>query len=89
MVVDDTLLQDGLHSFPAPLDPRVQNYVQDTTPAGRSAYDLTLSASLDTLLKRTKTQRDQYNIQDCCVVVMDGDGELISMNMCRERDDVQ
>jgi len=65
-------LADELQSFPAPLDPRVQELIRTTYGSGQSAYDLALSDRLDTMLARTKLQRDQYGIGDCCLVLLDG-----------------
>lgn len=87
VALDDKQLRDDLQSFPAPLDPRVQDHLINTTSGWMTTYDLWLSMSLDTLLKRIKPQTDQYGIGDCCVIVIDGDGSLLSMNMCRPRDD--
>lgn len=80
-------LSDRLHSFPAPLDPRVTEFIKKTLTAWKSAYDTSLSQRLDSLLERTKVQRNQYSIEDCCVVVLDAQGNLVSMNMCRSWDD--
>jgi penicillin-binding protein 1C len=85
LLIDDVLL-DQLESFPAPLDPRVQELIREQTSAWSTSYDLELSDRIDTLLSRTAGQREQYGIRDCCVVVLDGDGELMSVNMCTERD---
>lgn len=80
-------LADRLHSFPAPLDPRVTEFIKTTLPGWKTAYDSSLSQRIDSLLERTKTQRNQYSIEDCCVVVLDEEWNLVSMNICRSRDD--
>jgi penicillin-binding protein 1C len=85
LLIDD-VLRDQLQSFPAPLDPRVQEVIRQQTSPWSTAYDLDLNNRIDTLLSRTAGQREQYGIRDCCVVVLDGDGELLSMNMCTQRD---
>lgn len=84
LVLSDALAEQ-LQSFPAPLDPRVQEVIRDQQMPWPTAYDLMLSDRIDALLKRTKTQRDQYNIQDCCVVVLNDEGWIVSMNMCQPR----
>lgn len=80
-------LADRLQSFPAPLDPRVTEFIKTTLPAWKTAYDSSLSQRIDSLLERTKVQRNQYSIEDCCVVVLDAQWTLVSMNMCRSWDD--
>ena len=60
--------------------------MRDDAPVGITSYDLALSKRIDALLKNTRLQREQYNIRDCCVVVVDGRGELVTMNMCSDRD---
>lgn len=84
VVLSDHLV-DELQSFPAPLDPRVQEVIRDQSNPWTISYDLELSSRLDTILKRTKSQRDQYMIHDCCIVVLDGDGWVVSMNICQPR----
>lgn len=86
MIVTDALAEE-LYSFPAPLDPRVRAFVRTQDAPGQTAYDLALSQRIDRILAMTRMQRDQYRIRDCCVVVLDGDGALVSMNVCRDRED--
>ncbi len=80
-------LGEWLQSFPAPLDPRVSSFIRDTTASGKTSFDLELSRHVDEIIHNTKVQRDQYNIRDCCIVVLDEKGEIITMNMCSDRND--
>lgn len=89
LVIDSALLVDELNWFPAPLDPRVEQVVRHESAWGVVAYDLEISDRIAVLLDATRLQRKQYAIADCCVVVLDGQGGLVSMNMCRAWDDSQ
>lgn len=80
-------LKKWLQSFPSPLDPRVSQWLHDTTPSGNTSYDLTLSNNIDTILRHTKSQREQYHIRDCCMVILNEKWELLSMNICSDRND--
>lgn len=80
-------LKDWLQSFPAPLDPRVSSWLRNTTPSGSTSYDLTLSKNIDTILYHTSLQREQYKIRDCCIVILNEKWEMLSMNICSDRND--
>lgn len=41
------------------------------------------------MIAGSATQRRTVNAQDCCVLVLDSDAQVVSMNLCRERSDLE
>ena len=64
-------------------DPRVLDLVASMPDT--QAFDSELQQRVQHLLELTKTQRAQYRIGDCCVLVLNWSGDIISANYCRGR----
>ncbi len=67
------------------LDPRVSDLLLQLPPA--QVFDSQLHLRVDRILEITQSQRAQYHIGDCCVLVLDGSWNLVTANHCRWRQD--
>lgn len=52
-------------------------------------FDTLLFRRIENIIDTTYAQRASVDANDCCVVVLDGNGELVSMNVCRKRTDTE
>lgn len=68
------------------IDPRVRAVLEKQAT---SAFDTSLYKRIEQILHTTASQRAQYTIRDCCVVVLNGSGDLVSMNVCSDRADAE
>lgn len=66
-------------------DPRVADLLVDLPPV--QVFDSQLQQRIDHILDLTQSQRAQYKIGDCCVLVLDGSGNVVTANHCRSRQD--
>jgi len=71
--------------LPGLLDPRVKSYIEIHQETW--SYNTQLSRSIDSALRSVESQRKKYNIQDCCVAIVDKQWQLLSMNFCSQRGD--
>lgn len=62
----------------------ISEYVSGTNT---TRIDTQLYRRIQWTITTTFVQRESVDAQDCCVLVLDGAWEIISMNVCRERDD--
>lgn len=53
----------------------------------RTHIDKAVFRRIEQIIQNTFSHRESVDAKDCCVLVMDGRGDLISMNVCRERKD--
>ncbi|USN55696.1 MAG: hypothetical protein H6765_03775 [Candidatus Peribacteria bacterium] len=58
-----------------------------TRKPNRTSFDYVLYQKIETILTSSFPHRQQQGAQDCCVVILDEQGDLITMNSCRSRDD--
>jgi penicillin-binding protein 1C len=54
---------------------------------GEGFFNQEVYTSIQSILTTTKSLRDQYHVKDCCIVIVDKDWKLISMNICNHRSD--
>jgi len=80
----DSFVLDALTYTVDELDPRIQQIVKDEE---NIVYNQWLADDIDRILYTTRLLRTQYNVKDCCIVVLDEDWGLVRMNMCTQRDD--
>lgn len=81
--IDDFVFENMQYTIPV-IDPRVREALLSY---GDDAYDQTLAWRIDTILAHTTVQRQSYNANDCCIIVLDDTWALVSMNMCSAWDD--
>ena len=68
----------------------IQNYFRARYPqGGKTSFDLFLWQQIEEILTRHSFHRQQREGEDCCVVILDDKGDLLSFNVCREVDDPQ
>jgi membrane carboxypeptidase/penicillin-binding protein PbpC len=71
-----------LYEYTSPIDPKIQAFIDTQSPAFQEAFSQTTYNKIQDIITNTRTQRLQYNAQNCCVVVTRNDGAVISMNTC-------
>ena len=54
----------------------------------KSFYNTNLHNKIENIIFNTKNYRDNVWAKDCCIVVLDWDWNIISMNICRDYDDI-
>jgi penicillin-binding protein 1C len=84
--IDETIFDELTDTTPS-LDPRVAEILQLTNPADTISYDSELANTIDYLLDKSTTLRQEYDVQHCCVLVINQEGHLRSANMCTPRED--
>lgn len=73
---------------PNSLLPQLSEYQAGTEEKDQiSAFDLQLYEQINQLLDRSKDYRKQLAIEDCCVIVLNKAGQILSMNTCRPFDE--
>jgi membrane carboxypeptidase/penicillin-binding protein PbpC len=50
-------------------------------------FDFVMYQQIERILTTSALQREKIGAKDCCVMVMDGQGEMLSMNNCRAWED--
>jgi hypothetical protein len=70
------------YRYQAPIDAKIQTFLDTQNPTQQAAFSLSQYTRIDKILSTTASHRQQYNVHNCCVVVLDRDGGLISMNTC-------
>jgi penicillin-binding protein 1C len=87
MVSCDTItgsIFDGLEWSDTSLDPRVQSMIIQEYATEQTDYTIQIATSIDRILDRTAQYREQYQANNCCVVVLNGEWNMVSMNQCSD-----
>ena len=77
----------SLEHYEPIVEPRIQDFIMSQDIESQKVFDFDLYKNIDGILKTTKKLRDQYNVHDCCVIILDRNGKVKSMNLCSSRDD--
>lgn len=67
------------------LDPRVQSMIVQEYATASTDYDQEIAWSIDRILQTTAPYRKQYQATNCCVVVLNDEWNMVSMNQCTQR----
>lgn len=76
-----------LYPFNEQLDPKIQLFLDTLPLSQQNNFSLEQYNRIEKILETTQTHREVYDAQYCCVVAVDTQGNLISMNTCSERDE--
>lgn len=72
------------------IDPRINLFLAHDEPTSSDHwkyFDQDIYLWIQSILTTTASLREQYNAKDCCIVILDKDAHLISMNICNARSD--
>lgn len=69
------------------IDPKVISFLSSEDITKQQSFQLNTYTSINGILQTTKPLRDQYNVKDCCIVLLNSSWDVVSMNMCSSRDD--
>lgn len=70
------------------VSPVLLQYLLSTSEDGHlPARDSSLHTRISRILEATQIHREQYQANDCCVIVLDKAGNLVSMNVCAQWSD--
>jgi hypothetical protein len=67
--IDSFVFDDLAYTIDA-LDPRIQQIVKEQE---NTVYNTSLADDIDRVLYNTRLLRTQYNVHDCCIIVLDDD----------------
>lgn len=76
-----------LYPFDEQLDPKIQLFLDSLPTIQKQHFSLEQYDRIEKILATTQTHREVYDAQYCCVVALDSQGGLISMNTCSDRDE--
>ncbi len=76
-----------LYPFNEQLDPKIQLFLDSLPTTQKQHFSLTQYDRIEKILATTQAHREVYDAQYCCVVALDSQGGLISMNTCSDRDE--
>lgn len=70
-----------------PYDPVLVEVLSQETQNWRATFNTLLTEEVDRLLASTASWRSAVQWNDCCVLIMDNNWQLLSQNTCRSPDD--
>ncbi len=76
-----------LYPIEEQLDPKIQLFLDSLPTAQKQQFSLTHYDRIEKILATTQKHREVYDAQYCCVVALDSEWNLISMNTCSDRDE--
>lgn len=78
-----------LYTYQAPVDPKIQLFLDSLPIEQQTSFSLEQYNRIENILATTQEHREVYDAQYCCVVAVDKNGWLISMNTCSDWDDTE
>ena len=76
-----------IYPFNEQLDPKIQLFIASLPDNQQKSFSLDQYNRIENILATTQTHRQVYDAQYCCVIALDSEGGLISMNTCSDRDE--
>lgn len=76
-----------IYPYQAPIDPKIQIFLESLPTAQQQSFSYEQYERIEDILKTTQAHREEYDAQYCCIVAIDKNGGLISMNTCSDWND--
>lgn len=69
------------------IDPKVRLVLEQQPAALQQRFSQDTYDTIEAILASTQAQREQYDAQYCCVIAIDAQGGIVSMNTCSDWND--